>query len=772
VLFLFQNMPQEDLELPELKVEAIGTGLATDNSEWVVTDLVLSVQEDGNGLTLGCKYDPDLYDAETVRRLLEHLSILVDSITRDPDKEISRLPMLSDTESRQLLSEWDLSHVERSPRCVHELFEEQAARYPEAAAISINNRVVSYCELSERSDQIAQGLSELGIARGQVVAVMLDDGALQVASLLGVLKAGAHFVCIDPHYPLARLQQILAELAPNCVVASGARVHLLRKALAAAAVKDSWPVVLLEGQIARANGDEASSLRDGTRWFQRRVAAPITKATTPDDIAYIVYTSGSTGRPKGIMQSHDGLCQYVEFQARRFDIHLSKRVAQWASLSYDAAYAEIFGALCAGATLCMTDTTVRSEPRAMLEWLREERVNVLITVPSFARHLFQLIKAEAGATHPLPDLECLLLAGEALPVAFAREWIERFQGPPGLFNLYGPTESILATCYEVTTVSAEQPSVPVGGAMDGRHILILDRDQQLAPVGGRGEIYIRSPYLTKGYLGQPKETARVFIQNPLHMDHPDPVYRTGDLGRWLPGGVIELMGRADNQIKIRGMRVELEEIEAAATRHPGVAECAVVVREQTGAEPRLIACVVPANHLAASELRTFLKEQLPAHMVPSDFAFLPALPRTRSGKVDRQSLAVAEVYTLSDDRDFVAPRTNFEIAVAGIWKELLGVERVGIHDNFFDLGGHSLSATQVVNQLRNLFSVEIELRDFFESPTVAELALLVEAQQQTDEPAELTNLAGLLEMVKQLPDSEVEKLLLQQDAAPEQRHLD
>jgi amino acid adenylation domain-containing protein len=767
VLFVFQNTPREELELPGLELGLLDTGSVREDSEWVVSDLVLSAVEDEGGLAVGCKYDPDLFDAATVRRLLERLSLLVDAVNEDAGRSIHRLPIMTEAERRQLLVEWDRTRVERAERRVEDEFEAWAEAQPDAPAVSFAGHEMSYRELSVRSGQIAAGLAGLGVRPGQPVAVALDTGPTQVAALLGVLKAGAYFVCLDPQYPPARLQQILEEVEPHCVLAAGAGAALLRAAREVSPAGLGCDVVLLPDAPEEVTADElVPGMHDGRRWFEQVPPARRVSAGGAHDLAYVVYTSGSTGKPKGIMQTHDGLCQYVEFQARQFEIGPGRRVAQWASITYDAAYAEIFGALCSGATLSLTAPGVRAEPTATLGWLRDERVSVLITVPSFARHLFEQLTEGAGARGKLPDLEYLLLAGEALPVAFAAAWLERFPRRPRLYNLYGPTEAILATFYEVTSADAAQASIPVGNAIDGRHMLVLDRARGLAPVGARGELYIRSPYLTRGYLGQPEETAEVFIQNPLHNDYPDPVYRTGDLGRWLAVGALELFGRADNQVKIRGMRVELEEIEAAIARHPGVSEAAVFAREQESGERRLAACVAPADGLTAAGLRAFLKESLPGHMTPTEFAFLDALPRTRSGKIDRPALASVATFGTAEGLDFVEPRTELEAEVAAVWRELLGVERVGIYDNFFDLGGHSLLATQVVNRLRQEHAVELQLRDFFESPTVADLALLVEAGQGAGAAPGGDELADLLERIRQLPEAEVESLLRRQGLSP------
>ena len=522
------------------------------------------------------EYNTDLFAATTIRRLLEQFKLLLAGAVARPEQRLSDLPLLTELEKSQLLVEGDRSGIGPVGHSVHGLFEEQASRDPDAPAVSFAGEQISYRELDERSNQIAHGLLESGLRRGQPVAVMLETGLLQVAALLGVLKAGCHFICLDARYPTARLQQMLSEVGPACLIAGAAQLE------AYADLPAAYKVVVLDEQS-----------------FEncRRTAPDI--EVSSDDLVYIVYTSGSTGRPKGIMQTHAGLCQYVEWQGRQFGIAPGKRIAQWASITYDAAYAEIFGALCCGATLCMTGALVRSEPQAVTAWLRDEQISLLITVPSFARQILQILQTERRELH----LEALLLAGEALPVSLAEAWLKQFPQGPQLYNLYGPTESVLATYHHVTESDLTRPSIPVGRAIDGRHILIIDEQGKLSPLGGTGEIYLRSPYLSRGYLAQPEQTAKAFVQNPLQDEHRELVYRTGDLGRWTSDGTIELLGRKDNQIKMRGMRVELEEIEAALLRHEEVLECVVAVHDFDQTDRRLCAYIVAQGTPAAYSLR-------------------------------------------------------------------------------------------------------------------------------------------------------------------------
>jgi amino acid adenylation domain-containing protein len=738
VMLVLQNTPSEVLELPNLTLTTVPTTKSMAEFDWVV-----NAQEAERGLFLSFEYNTDLFEATTIRRLLEQFNILLAGAVARPEHRISDLPLLTELEKSQLLVERDRSDIAPVGRSVCGLFEQQVARDQDAPAVSLAGEQFSYRELNERSNQIAHGLLESGLRRGQPVAVMLETGLLQVAALLGVLKAGCHFICLDARYPAARLQQMLSEVGPRCLIAGVSQLESHTDLLAQFRSHTACQVVVLNEQSQH-------------EWFEicPRTAPEI--EVSPDDLVYIVYTSGSTGRPKGIMQTHAGLCQYVEWQGRQFNIAPGKRIAQWASITYDAAYAEIFGALCCGATLCMTGALVRSEPQALTAWLRDEQISLLITVPSFGHQILQMLQTEQRELH----MEALLLAGEALPVSLADAWLKQFPQGPQLYNLYGPTESVLATYHRVSEADLTRRSIPVGRAIDGRHILIIDQHGKLSPIGGTGEIYLRSPYLSRGYVAQPEQTAKAFVQNPLQDEHPELVYRTGDLGRWTPEGTIELLGRKDNQIKIRGMRVELEEIEAALLRHHEVSECVVAVHDFDQTDRRLCAYVVAQGTSAAYTLRSFLKDLLPDYMVPGSFVFLPDLPRLPNGKVDRHALPAPDAQRPEMESPYIEPETETELTVASVWKELLRIERVSRHDNFFDLGGHSLLATQTVNKLRNACGVDLPLRAFFEDPTVAGLARKIDATRQQVQ-GDLDNLARLFEQVKQMSDEEVTTRLAQ-----------
>jgi len=690
-------------------------------------DLVLVISEEDHSVKLQCEYDAELFSARTIRRMLDSLCVLMGSIIAAPEQEISALPMLTPAERHEFLVERDATAAYRwHDQTLHGLFEAQVARTPDAIALTFDEKRISYAELNAQSNQLAHGLIAQGVVSGQSVALMLPKSPLQIAALLAVLKAGCSFVCLDPDYPTERLRLILDEVQPPLLVAdkNALAQHVsLAQQLEVATTCRVLPMDLSCNTLAGLETQPQTNL---------------SIAVTPDARAYIVYTSGSTGRPKGIMQSHSGFAQFTAWFGMYFEFGSGSRIAQWASITYDASYCEIFGALCFGATLCLAPPDTRYDPTLLVRWIAREALSVLQVVPSFAKQILRVIEDSDSSDNPFPNLSHLLLAGEVLSPTFARAWLCCFPDHPKLFNLYGPTECVLATYYPVESVQLEQPTIPIGHAIDGRQILILDHLGQLCSIGVVGEIYVRSRFLTDGYLQRPAETAAAFLQSPLHDDFPDPAYRTHDLGRWLPNGEVEFIGRADNLVKLRGIRVELEEIEAVLSTHDAVRECAVILHDSGGvadivgeSTPRLIGYIVLRRQLSTNpiikDLKAYLLSHLPEYMVPATFVFLGKLPLTPNGKVDRKALPAPAL--TSRREEYIAPGTPSEQILADIWAEVLGLDRVGIHDNFFELGGHSLLATRIISRVRKMAQIELPLRTLFEAPTVYDVAQWAEQER-------------------------------------------
>jgi amino acid adenylation domain-containing protein len=745
VMFMLQNEPVPQFEHLGLRLSPMEA-----YSGATEFDLVLNTIETDEGLLASITYNSDLFDATTIERMLNHYQVLLEGIVAEPNQSLALLPILTPVERNQLLEEWNDIQDYTQDKAIHELFEAQVERAPNAPALSFDGQQMSYAALNQAGNRIAHGLLQMGVAKSTPIAVMLDSGPLHVMSLLGILKTGCHFVCLDPEYPESRLKMILSQVNPSCLIAAPALLEKQSSLIEQVGKESPCHIVAIDqqtqtGQVLLANW------MDGSHLFQTGATSNPGCEVSPGDLAYIVFTSGSTGEPKGIMQTHESFCQFIEWQSRQFQIEAPRRIAQWAASTYDASYAEIFATLCFGATLCLASSEVKVDPTAVVEWARRERISLLQVVPSFCRQVLHVLEAEQN---PLPDLEFMLLAGEVLPVELTQSWYALFpESRPALFNLYGPTESVLATYYRVSEADTRRHLIPVGRAIPGRQILILDQQKQLCPIGVKGEIYIRSKYLTAGYFQNPRETQEVFVQNPLHKEYFDKVYRTRDLGRWLPDGNVEFNGRIDHQVKVRGMRIELEEIEAVLSRHTSVRQCVVAVAD----EDRLIAWVATSENVSPQELRGFMKEWLPDHMIPSAFIFVSELPLLPSGKIDRQALSLSDTgLAVAGAAQYVAPQTALEVSLAESWMALLHLERVGVDDNFFELGGHSLLATQALNKIRQLCGVELPLRGFFETPTIAGLAAKLEPLiQLTDEQ----RLARAMEQVKHLSDEEVDEVL-------------
>lgn len=719
VMFVYQEFSNDDFMIPDVTVHRMD--IENRNSKF---DLTLFIEEEIDKLKGCIEYNTNLFDAETIARYAENFVVLLENIVTDTKKQLSNLKILNQQQEHELLEWIDHSGFSKD-KCLHELFESCVERNPSDIAISYHGNQISYDDLNKRSNQIAHGLIELKVQRNQPIAVMLETGIEQVASLLAINKAGGVFVCLDQVYPINRLKQILEEVKPICFISDHACLHKYDKFLREFQQEIGHQMYI----VNIAANQNAAFAMSGDYYIPHDffMSCELTNPNlnlSPSNHVYIVYTSGSTGRPKGILQANGNSSQYMEWQSNQFQIEPKKRVAQWASITYDASYSEIFGTLCFGATLCMPNPEDRVDPRAMADWLVREKINVIQLVPSFCKHVLQNIisKYPVYVEDKLKYLESVMLAGERLPIELAREWQNYFNGKTRLYNLYGPSEIVLTTQYLIGDLSPYLNSVPIGAPFAGRQILILDKYQQLCAIGVPGEIYIKSPYLTLGYYKQPTETAKAFIQNPLHNNYSDIVYKTGDRGRWLNEHEIEFLGRIDNQLKIRGSRVEMGEIEAVISSLDTVNECAVIARAYSDGTPYLVAFVSATSKLTISTLREFLTDHLPGYMIPSNFILLDELPHTISGKVDRKALATFDISNQVTIDDTAIAKSELEKTIAAIWQQVLYVNSVAVHSNFFDLGGHSLLMIQVQMLLSEKIGRNIPLVELFKFPTIKSLA--------------------------------------------------
>ncbi|HLL47879.1 MAG TPA: non-ribosomal peptide synthetase, partial [Longimicrobiaceae bacterium] len=563
--------------------------------------------------------------------------------------------------------------------CLHRLFAEQAARAPEAAAVLFRGGVLAYGELERRSSRLAHLLRARGVGPESRVGVCMERGMEVVVALLGILKAGAAYVPLEPSNPTERLREVFADAGVSLVLTHGA---------AGARLPADVPVLRLDDAGTAA---EAAAMP----------ATPPPVRVSPDNLAYVVYTSGSTGRPKGVMVPHGAVVRLVR-GAGYLPFGPEERIAQVSSLSFDAATFELWGALLNGGSLAVVERETTLSPARFAAGLRELRATaVFVTTALFNRIAHDEPGAFRGVRH-------VLFGGEAVDPRSVRRVLEA-GGPARLLHVYGPTETTtFATWHPVRGVEPDAVTVPIGGALGGAALHVLDEWGEPVPPGGPGELYVGGAGVARGYLGRPELTAPRFVPDPFAPEPGARMYRTGDRVRALPDGALEYVGRLDAQVKVRGFRIEPAEVEAALLAAEGVREAAVAVREDVPGEKRLVAYVVPeaGAEPSAARLRERLSARLPEYMVPSAFVVLDTLPLNSSGKVDRRALPPPE---RGPAEGYTAPRTPVEEVLSAVWAEVLRVERVGVEEGFFELGGHSLLAAQVAARVREALGVEVPL---------------------------------------------------------------
>jgi amino acid adenylation domain-containing protein len=693
VMFVFQNAPRATLELHSLTLTpvAIDAGGST-------FDLTLYMREEQRGLTGRFEYNTDLFDAETIKRMAGHFRIILESIVVDPNRRLSELPILTEVERHQLLLEWNATEKDypKDKTLVH-LFEEQVDQSPEATAVVFGDKRLSYRELNRRANQLAHHLQSLGVGPGSRVGIWMERSLDLMVSLVGTLKAGGAYVPLDPNYPQDRLSFMLGD--------AQVPVLLTREMF----IKD----------LPEYAGHVVCMDRDGEAISRESEENPVSRIG-PNDAVYVIYTSGSTGTPKGVIGLHCGAVNRLNWMWRVYPFKGGEVCCQKTYLSFVDSVWEIFGPLLQGVqTVIISDDAVK-DPQLLIEGLAANHVSRIVLVPSLLR---LLLDSFGDLQKRLPDLRLWVTSGEEIPVELAKRFGQAMP-EARLINLYGSSEvSADVTFYEIGG-DPQEKRVPIGRPIDNTQVHLLDENLQLVPVGVHGELNVGGAGLARGYLNRPDLTAERYIANPFRQG--EVLFKTGDLGRRLADGSIEYLGRRDHQVKIRGFRVELGEVESQIKGLEAVSNCVAVLREDRPGDQWLVAYYVPreGDTVSGSHVRRHLESKLPGYMVPQYFVELSLIPLTPNGKVDRKALPKPQ----AEDNlaiSFVAPNDSLEMQLTKIWESVLSVKPIGIMDNFFEIGGHSLLAARIFSRIEKTMGLNLPLVTLFQAPTVELLAKII-----------------------------------------------
>ncbi|MBG1243496.1 non-ribosomal peptide synthetase [Nostoc sp. NZL] len=665
----------------------------------------------GTEMSINIWYDCQRFDADTITRMLGHFGTLLEEMVANPEKRLKDLQLLTQGERHQLLIEWNDTQVNYpQDKCIHQLFEEQVERSPDAIAVVFEDQQLSYRELNQRANQLAHHLQKLGVRPEVLVGICIERSLEMVIGLLGILKAGGAYVPIDPAYPQERLTFFLQDCQTRILLTQDKfKQTLSSNEIQLICLDNEWTTIAQEPSDNTVTGIASHNL------------------------AYVIYTSGSTGKPKGVLVNHSNVVRLFAATNSWYNFNAEDVWTLFHSYAFDFSVWEIWGALFYGGRLVVVPYLVTRSPDSFYKLLCQEQVTILNQTPSAFR---QLIQAEQSiATIGELNLRLVIFGGEALEPKSLQPWFESHgDQSPQLVNMYGITETTVHVTYRpLSKTDLHGTASVIGRPIPDLQVYVLDEYKKPVPIGVPGEMYVGGAGVARGYLNRSELTQQRFISHPFSHEPGKRLYKTGDIGRYQPDGSIEYLGRIDNQVKVRGFRIELGEIEATLSQYPGVRETVVLVREEQLGDKHLVAYIVPMSEqtLTTSELRNYLKGRMPNYMVPTAFVMLEALPLTPNGKVDRRALPAPDTVRPELDKGFVAPRTPVEDLLAGIWSQVLSIERVGIHDNFFDLGGHSLLATQVMSRLYKAFQIELPLRYLFESPTIAGLAEHIETAIRT-----------------------------------------
>lgn len=690
VMFILQNTQKVELELPGLKMHQIEA-----QSGMSPFDLRLQLIEVDDELKGGFEYSTALFKSSTVKRISEHLLNILEYIVSFPEVNVSDIPVITKQEKSQILKEFNNTAADYSKdKVIYQLFEEQAQRNANSVAVIFEDKQLTYKELNEKSNQLARVLREKGVDQGSIVGIMLERSLEMIIGIMAIEKAMGAYLPIDPHYPKDRINYILED--------SGTKLLLSHKKFDSIETEEQIEKVYLE--------DESLYKGDGSNLLCK---------ANPDSIAYVIYTSGSTGKPKGTMIEHHSLINRLEWMQKKYPIDNNDTILQKTTFTFDVSVWEMFWWSMMGAKVCFLEPGAEKDPSKIIKAIEKNKITVMHFVPSMLTSFLEYIK-DTGEAERISCLKQVFASGEALTPSQVALFSSLLKANgTKLANLYGPTEATIDVSYFDCLEEDCANSVPIGKPIDNIQLYVMDQKMQLQPIGVPGELCIAGVGLAKGYLNRPDLTAEKFVDNPF--SEGKKLYRTGDLVKWRDDGNIEYLGRLDFQVKIRGLRIELGEIENAILLYPGIKECIVNAWEKQPGDLHLVSYIVceKGTSIEASEIQGFLSKTLPDYMVPRIFVFMDAMPLSANGKADRKALPKP---VLEKKAEYVAPRNDIESTITDIWKEELGLDTVGVNDNFFEVGGHSLLLTKVHSRLNKQFEREFSLIELFTHSTISSLA--------------------------------------------------
>ena len=746
-LFVLQPAPASLPVLPQLTIEFVDI-----ESNTAKLDLTLTVKEEHGSMTAALEYNTVLFDRETITRMLDHFHILLESITAHPAQHLSALPLLTEEELQQVLYTWNATQTTfPGEQCLHQLFEAQVSRTPDAIALTCAGQHITYTQLNRCANRLARQLRELGVDAETLVVLLLERGIDFIISILAIFKAGGAFLPLDVQHPSQRHAQIFQQSGCTLVLTREKYGADLREVLSQGSVPQSVQVVSIGalegvgGQSITAGTGHLMQLESGEPAEENLVAYNSSK-----NLAYAMYTSGSTGIPKGVMVEHVGMINHMCAKIKDLGITARDNVAQNGPPCFDIVVWQCLAALIVGGRVTIFQDEITYHPARFLQHVAHEGVTVLQAVPSLLRILVQQATTLGERRPMLDQLRWVVPTGDALPSELCRQWLQLYPTIP-LLNTYGSTECSDDQCHSAISVAPsppyDTPIMPIGQPIQNMSAYVLDHYLLPVPIGVVGDLYIGGIGVGRGYLHDPARTAEVFLPDPFAQEPSVRMYKTRDRARYLANGQLAFIGRSDHLVKIHGMRIEPGEIEITLERHSAVQEAVVSVRETRNGERYLAAYVIARHHqkALANELREWLRERLPEYMVPTAVVFLDRMPLNSNGKVDRRALPDPGNQQEDNQKVYMPPTTEVEQIIVSVWQDVLGIEKVGLHDNFFALGGHSLLMAQVQSKLQELLRREIAIVDLFRHPTAAALARYVE--QPIDGQQELA-LSNIQERVK------------------------